>query len=74
VPTPFGELISTHRSGTVAFEHAGRGEPSLVNTDTTLLAVRVKGSRQLQAPVDERTPCLYKLNFPTYDGKVNPRF
>jgi hypothetical protein len=71
---PFGELISTHRSGTVALEHAGRGEPSLVNTDTTLLAAHIRGSRQLQAPADERTPYLYKLNFPTYEGKVNPHF
>jgi hypothetical protein len=32
------------RSGTVAPEYAGQGEPSLVNTDTTLLAARVRGS------------------------------
>jgi hypothetical protein len=69
---PFGELISTRR---LALERAGQGEPSLVNTDTTLLAARVRGSHQLQAPLgpaDERTPFLYKLNSPTYDGKVNP--
>jgi hypothetical protein len=70
-------MISTRCSGTVAPEHAGQGEPSLVNTDTTLLAAHVRGSRQLQAPlgpVDERTLCLYKFNFPTYDDKVNPHF
>jgi hypothetical protein len=72
---PFGELISTRRSGTVALERAGRGDPSLVNTDTTLLAACIRGSRQLQAPLgpaDERTPCLYKLNFPTNDDGQSP--
>jgi ABC-type transporter Mla subunit MlaD len=78
----FSDLSQQQRAQHVAItrlEHVGRGEPSLVNTNTILqaMAARDRGSCQLQAPLgpaDEHTPCLYKLNFPTYDGKENPCF